>query len=92
MLHIRSLGNWTQRLHATASAHAGPLKVLIEGPYGAPALDLHSARYKCVLRCSHTKHDHPSPHDGRFFVNGSFLIVSQAIGGVVGIDDTVREY
>jgi predicted ferric reductase len=45
-LHIRDLGNWTHRLHEMCAAEPRDVKVYLEGPCGAAALDLDSARYK----------------------------------------------
>ena len=50
-LHVRALGGWTKRLRQLASTSSAT-QVLLEGPAGAPAVDLDSARYKCVLLVS----------------------------------------
>ena len=51
-VHIRVLGDWTQRLHDLAASESKEMKVYIEGPVGAPSLDLDSDRYKCVFLLS----------------------------------------
>ena len=39
--HVRALGDWTQKLCSLA-AQEKELKVLIEGPYGAPMINIHT--------------------------------------------------
>jgi NADPH oxidase len=54
-LHIRALGDWTQRLHALAGEGQDGVmstECLIEGPYGELAVDLDSDKYKCILLIS----------------------------------------
>ncbi|MEW5314504.1 MAG: hypothetical protein WDW38_005999 [Sanguina aurantia] len=57
-LHIRVLGDWTRRLHSLAGkqvfSDGGParVKVLVEGPYGSPRLDLHGSTYSMFLLIS----------------------------------------
>ena len=52
-LHCRALGNWTKQLHRYASQDRSQTlvdtRILIEGPAGAPAVDLDSSRYRMVL-------------------------------------------
>lgn len=47
-VHIRVLGNWTQKLYSLAERNQHP-RILFEGPVGAPAVDLDSDRYKFIL-------------------------------------------
>lgn len=49
-LHVRALGNWTQRLVALG---VDSTRVLMEGPYGAPSVDLdNDQQYQSVLLIS----------------------------------------
>eukprot|EP00662_Eupelagonemidae_sp_cell21_P008015 gene8015-17145_t len=51
-LHVRVLGGWTRRLRDLSLKGGGAglrVRVLLDGPYGAPGVDLDSDRYKCVL-------------------------------------------
>jgi len=51
--HIRVLGDWTSRLHKfVLEKNMSEINVLLEGPFGCPAVDLDSDRYKCVLLIS----------------------------------------
>jgi len=48
-LHIRSLGGWTAKLLKLAEQEE-EIKILLEGPYGSPAVDLDDdSKYKRVL-------------------------------------------
>ncbi|MEW5297176.1 MAG: hypothetical protein WDW36_000401 [Sanguina aurantia] len=57
-LHIRVLGDWTRRLHSLAGKQVfsdgspARVKVLVEGPYGSPRLDLHGSTYSMFLLIS----------------------------------------
>lgn len=56
-IHSRALGDWSQRLYdlALAAGHDGvggasrEIKILFEGPYGEPTVDIDSGKYKSVL-------------------------------------------
>ena len=47
-IHVRVLGDWTKKLHELGQT-TNEVDVYIEGPYGSPAVDLDSDRYKCVM-------------------------------------------
>ncbi|KAG2498204.1 hypothetical protein HYH03_003957 [Edaphochlamys debaryana] len=58
-VHIRVLGDWTRRLHTRATQGNEALgtqtwitKAFIEGPFGAPSIDLYGDRYKAFLLVS----------------------------------------
>jgi len=51
-VHIRVLGDWTQSLFELAGTEPKEMTVYIEGPLGAPSVDLDTDRYKCVLLLS----------------------------------------
>jgi len=48
------LGNWTKKLHRLATEREGQPcpRILVEGPFGSPGVDLDSDRYKCILAIS----------------------------------------
>lgn len=50
-VHIKARGNWTTVLNNLAQAKDS-INILIEGPYGSPAVDLDSDRYKLFLLVS----------------------------------------
>ncbi|EDO38081.1 predicted protein, partial [Nematostella vectensis] len=47
-LHIRVLGDWTQQLYDYVK-DTRPINVYIDGPYGAPGVDVDGDRYKVFL-------------------------------------------
>ena len=47
-IHIKALGGWTKGLARKCSE----LSILIDGPYGAPSIDLESNRYKLAIFAS----------------------------------------
>lgn len=47
-LHIRVLGDWTQRLYDYVEK-TKPIDVYLDGPYGAPCLDVDGDRYKLFM-------------------------------------------
>ena len=50
-LHIRVLGDWTKRLYDYVE-EAKPIDVYLDGPYGAPCLDVDGDRYKLFMLVS----------------------------------------
>lgn len=48
-LHVRTLGDWTERLHQAAPSLQGPLPVYVDGPHGAPANDIFSAKVAVLI-------------------------------------------
>mmetsp|Transcript_15750 Transcript_15750/g.36994 ORF Transcript_15750/g.36994 Transcript_15750/m.36994 type:complete len:558 (-) Transcript_15750:13-1686(-) len=57
-IHIRALGNWTQQLldlikeRQNGSDKPVPLTIFMDGPYGAPGIDIDGPTYKYVLLVS----------------------------------------
>eukprot|EP00238_Polyblepharides_amylifera_P011893 CAMPEP_0196591568 /NCGR_PEP_ID=MMETSP1081-20130531/70094_1 /TAXON_ID=36882 /ORGANISM="Pyramimonas amylifera, Strain CCMP720" /LENGTH=369 /DNA_ID=CAMNT_0041914965 /DNA_START=478 /DNA_END=1587 /DNA_ORIENTATION=+ len=54
-IHIRVLGDWTSQLYDLVLPEGStgkPLKILMEGPYGEPAIDIDGPKYKSVLLIS----------------------------------------
>jgi hypothetical protein len=53
-LHIRVLGDWTKKLYDVTHSDPKPRKyrVLMEGPYGEPSVDIEGPRYKMFLLLS----------------------------------------
>ena len=47
-LHIRVLGDWTQRLYDYVD-QTRQIKVYLDGPYGTPCLDVDGDRYKMFM-------------------------------------------
>lgn len=47
-LHIRVLGDWTERLYDYVE-ETKPIDVYLDGPYGAPCLDVDGDRYKLFM-------------------------------------------
>lgn len=47
-LHIRVLGDWTKQLYDYVEA-TKPINVYLDGPYGAPCLDVDGDRYKLFM-------------------------------------------
>jgi len=50
-IHFKALGGWTKALEAKAKGQ-DEISILIEGPYGATAVDLDSDRYKLAIFAS----------------------------------------
>jgi predicted ferric reductase len=51
-LHVRVLGDWTNRLATIVGTTEKKLVILIDGPYGNPSIDIDSDKYKIFLMIS----------------------------------------